>query len=150
MTTHNIAVWLRQEHDKVRDLSNELQGEVAVVPRANLGAWIQKVRDRFEHFRGHLTKHMALEEREGYLPVVTQHRPTLAPEVDRLLHEHVEVVRIMEDIHHALAELKPEDGLLIRDCCARIGSLLSYVAHHEDLENNLVSAALTQDIGTKD
>ena len=55
---------------------------------------------------------------------------------------------IMDSIHHAVHGLTPNDPLLVRDCCRRIDSLLDYVEHHEDLENNLLSFAITQDIGT--
>lgn len=150
MTTHDLADWMRREHEKVQDLSNTLRQKVAYVPRANLRGWIAEVQDRFDHFRAHVTKHMALEEQDGYLVTVTERRPALAPEVERLWHEHAEMSRIMDAIHRAVHELTPEDRLLVRDCCARIGHLLSYVEHHEDLENNLVSIAFTQDIGTKD
>ena len=76
-------------------------------------------------------------------------RPALSPQVDRLLHEHSECIRIMNAIHAMLNELQPEDQLLVRDCCRRITDLLCYVEHQEDEENTLVSFAFTQDLGTR-
>ena len=150
MDASKIAQWMREEHDKVEDLSNRLKERVAVVPRANLGNWINEVRDRFEHFRAHLIKHMALEESEGYLIAVTERRPTLSREVERLEHEHRELEKIMEGIHHAFSELAADDRLLVRDCCARIDKLLAYIERHEDDENLLVTQAFARDIGTND
>jgi hemerythrin-like domain-containing protein len=150
MTKHNIASWIRAEHDKVIDLSNVLRQMVAYAPRENLAAWINETRGCFDHFRAHLIRHMALEEEDGFFSRLTEQRPTLAPEIDRLRHEHVEMTRIMRGIHQTLEELTPEDRLLVRDCCARINGLLSYVDHHEDLEDSLVTFIFTQDIGTKD
>lgn len=150
MDASKIAQWMREEHDKVEDLSNRLKERVAVVPRANLGNWINEVRDRFEHFRAHLIKHMALEESEGYLIAVTERRPTLSREVERLEHEHRELEKIMESIHHAFSELAADDRLLVRDCCSRIEKLLAYIERHEDDENLLVTQAFARDIGTND
>ena len=150
MTTPDLNSWIRLEHEKVEELANGLREKTAVVPRANLQAWTKEVCERFDHFRAHLIKHMALEEQDGYLPAVVKRRPALSVEVDRLQHEHQELLRIMESLHRAVHELTAKDRLLARDCCRRIDLLLSYVDQHEDLENNLVTLAFTQDIGTND
>jgi hemerythrin-like domain-containing protein len=71
----------------------------------------------------------------------------LGREVERLAHEHGELQAIMDRIHEELDALKPEDHLLIRDCCTRIQSLLSYIEHHENAENLLVLSAFTDDLG---
>lgn len=150
MDTAKIAQWMREEHDKVEALSDRLKERVAIVPRANLGKWIEEVSDRFEHLRAHLVKHMALEESEGYLTAVTERRPTLSREVERLQHEHGELEKIMEGVHHAVSGLVADDRLLVRDCCARIENLLAYIERHEDDENLLVVQAFARDIGTSD
>ncbi len=150
MDTQEIAQWMRDEHARVHELANELREQVAVVPRANLGKWIADIREQYEHFRAHLVKHMALEERDGYLPSVTERRPTLAGEVERLKHEHVETIKIMDGIHEAVHQLTVEDRLLIRDCRDRIGDLLSYIEHHEEEEDLLITHVFTRDIGTAD
>lgn len=148
MTEQDLARWIRKEHEQVQGLADRLTEKVAIVPRANLAVWIAEVRERFEHFQAHMTKHMALEEHEGYLPAVVERRPTLAPQIERLHHEHGEFLRIMEGVHKALENLTPEDHLLVRDSCHRITHLLAYVEQHEELENNLVTFAFSQDIGT--
>ena len=150
MDTQEIAQWMRNEHVRVHELANELREQVAVVPRANLGKWIADIREQYEHFRAHLVKHMALEERDGYLPSVTERRPTLAGEVERLEHEHVELIKIMDGIHELVHQLTAEDRLLIRDCRDRIGDLLSYIEHHEEEEDLLITHVFTRDIGTAD
>jgi hypothetical protein len=150
MTSQDIAKQCREEHLKVEILTNRLREWVAVVPRTNLGSWIKETQDRFEHLRAHMIKHVALEENEGYMVGVIERRPTLAPEVDRLKHEHSELAQIMDGIHKAVQDLSPEDRLLIRDCCRRIENLIHYIDHHEDDENMLVTFVFTHDIGTKD
>lgn len=150
LKNEDLAAWIREEHDKVRDVAGRLQERVAVVPRTNLSRWIQGTTEAFDHFRAHLVKHMALEEQDGYMVPVSEARPALAREVDRLAHEHTEVTRIMDSIHQALHELRPEDRLLMLDVCRRIQSLLEFVEHHEKDENLLVLSVYTTDIGTKD
>jgi hemerythrin-like domain-containing protein len=150
MDVHRMAEWMREEHNKVEELTNALRERASVVPRSNLDAWIDEVRERFEHFRAHLTKHMALEEHEGYMKAVVQRRPALSDAIDRLEHEHVELLRIMDGLKMSLAQIKPEDRLLVRDCCRRIESLLQFVEHHEADENLMMVSAFTNDIGTKD
>ena len=97
-----------------------------------------------------MTKHMALEERDGYMLPVVEHRPALSREVERLAHEHREFTLIMEIIHRTLSELGPDDQLIIRDCCHRIHDFLLYVEHHKNEENLMVLSVFTDDIGTKD
>ncbi len=150
MTTNELASRIREEHAKVQELADRIREQTAVVPRTHLDGWIKEVRGGFEHFRAHMVKHMALEEREGYLTGVVERRPGLAPEVRRLEREHQELIRIMERIHVCVTELDGEDRLLIRDCCSRIGNLLSYIEHHDDKENMLVTYTFTQDIGASD
>ncbi len=150
MTSHRIAEWVREEHATVAKLTDALRAQVAAIPRASIERWISEICKSFDHYRAHLTRHMSLEESEGYLTAVIEQRPTLTAEVERLKHEHAELGVIMDSIHNALYALKPDDRLLVRDVCRRIDRVLSYVDHHEDDENLLVTFVFCTDIGTKD
>lgn len=145
-----LASWIRTEHEKVEALSARLREAVAVVPRIPSSDWLTQLRDRFEHFRAHMHQHMALEEHNGYMKPVVERFPALVPKVERLGHEHREIAVLLDELHHTLAKLTPQSRLLVRDCCHRIGTILNYVDHHEDEENELVEFAFTNDIGTKD
>lgn len=148
MQPSELANWIKDEHAKVAELSNQLMERVACVPRMNKSKWIGDVRTAFEHLRAHLTKHMALEEQGGYMSQVLAVRPTLSPQVAQLEHEHYEFTQIMNMVHRALMETGPEDSLLIRDLCHRIQDLLAYVEHHKKTEDLLVISVLNQDIGS--
>ncbi len=150
MNTHELANRLREEHEAVELLANRVREWVAVIPRSNVANWIVELRNRFEKFRAHLIRHMALEESDGYLTTVVELRPTLSGEIERLQHEHVELNKIMTGVHLAVEAIGPEDRLLVRDCCRRMESLLNYVTHHENDENLLLITALTTDIGSHD
>jgi hemerythrin-like domain-containing protein len=76
--------------------------------------------------------------------VRTRH-PHLSSEVDRLQHEHEELGRLMDQVQAALDELRAEDGLLIRSCCVRIATLLSYIEQHEEQEQRLLLHMFSRD-----
>jgi len=149
-TSDNFADRIRAENERVIELADALRRRVAVVPRNNLAVWIRETQGQFEKFRAHKIKHMALEEGDGYMASVLEQRPTLAPQVDALKHEHAELVRIMDGVHKAVGDLMPNDKLSVRDCCDRVRNLLSYVEHHENAENMLVTFVFTHDVGTHD
>ena len=150
MKPQELARWIRDEHEVVRGLSERLQEKVAIAPQANQQKWIQELREAFDHLRAHLIKHFALEEHDGYMVSVVHRRPSLACEVDRLAHEHGEFTRLLDGIHRSIHELKPEDQLVIRDCCRRVQNLLQYWERHESDENFLVMTAFGEDIGGND
>ena len=146
----DIARWMREQHDKVEDVLAKLNGRVAAIPRANVGPWIETLRDEFERFRAHLQKHFALEEEGGYLASVLQIRPNLHDEVDRLMAEHRELAQLLTAIFDEVAHLRADSPLHIRDACARIQNLIGILEQHEDHENMLVSHVFTQDMGSHD
>jgi hypothetical protein len=150
MNMREMAYWLREEHNKLNVLSAALQEKTAVVPRIHQQKWIDEVRQSFDHLRAHLTKHMALEECDGYMLPVVERRPMLSREVDRLAHEHGEMQRLLDSIHEDLGRLHVEDALLIRDAFRRIQNLLQYVEHHEKDENLMVMSTYGEDLGTED
>lgn len=150
MKTKDLARWMREEHEKVHLLAETLQEKVAIVPRSNQGRWIQDARQAFDHLRAHMIKHMALEEQDGYMLCVVEQRPALASEVERLADEHAALAHVMDGIHQELHDLRPDNHLLILDCCRRIQNLLQYLERHEKDENLLVMTAFTNDLGTKD
>ncbi len=145
MDTKDFANWLQQEHARAGELATVLRERIARVPVEGLDRWLVELRDRFDHLRAHLQKHMALKERGGYLASVLERRPALAADVEGLKSEHRELTRVMNGIHQVLHELKASDPLLIRDTCARIQSLLGYVEQHEARENALALSAITKE-----
>ncbi len=150
MNPKQLAQWMHDEHERVHDLATTLKETIVTVPLSHRGEWLEKLRGRYEHLRAHLHKHMALEERDGYLPTVAAHRPSLSKEVDRLRHEHDELMRIMDGIRRDLDDLNESDPLLIDDCCRRIENLIGSIDRHEQDENLIMLSVFTDEIGTKD
>jgi hemerythrin-like domain-containing protein len=150
MDTSDHSMCIRQEHDQIHELEVQLLECVSVIPRMGLDRWLVKVRTCYDQYRSHLVRHIELEEEGGYMADVTDERPALTPEVDRLVHEHFEMNHLMKDIHRQLTAVSTTDRLIIRDLCRRIQALLQYVDHHEREENLVVTSVLTDDLGTED
>lgn len=150
MTTQESAFWLLEEHRTLEKVAHALQEKTAIVPRVQLKAWIEGVRAAFEHFRAHMVKLMAMENRGGYMLPVLEQQPALSRAVERLGHEHSEIERLMAGIHRDLQGVSERDALIVRDICRRIESLLHYVEHHEREENLVVTSTFGDDLGTED
>ena len=151
LTKQSADRLLAQEHERLNRLMDELRKETAVVPRGQVGRWITRVRESFEHFEAHYIKHMALEEQGGYMaPVVDEQRPTLSREVARLAHQHGEFLRLMKSIRDEARQLDDSDSIMVRDWVCRVSRLLSYVEQHEHEEDLLLIEGLSREIGAKD
>ncbi len=150
MDATEFAKRMREEHDQVNELAEVLRTQAAVVPRVGVEQWLEKLRERFEHFRAHLYKHMALEEKDGYMAMVTEQRPTLSPHVEHLKREHHQFAHLMDRIHETLMSVEPGEVLVAFDCCRRIENLLSYIDRHENDENLLITYVFTQELGARD
>lgn len=125
MSNPNIAEWINKERDEVARLAGKLRESATFAPRACTEAWLASVRDRFEHLRAHLQKHVAFEEASGYIAAAALRRPWLS---------------------NGANQLADKD----RDLCDRVHDLLAYIERHEQEENDLVEFALTDDVGIKD
>lgn len=150
MTAEEIVRWLREEHEKVEELSDRLREHIATAPRGDATRWIHRLNELFDEMRSCCGTHMAMEEQDGYLLHVLERRPTLSGRVDRLKADHDELARLMASIRTEIDELRPGDRILMRDCRDRIRRFLAFIEEHEQNENLLVSFVFTQDIGTKD
>lgn len=150
MDARELARWMREEHDIVEELSAKLREKMVASNRGPRREWLSEVRDSFERFREHFCRHITLEEDDGYLQAVLDRQPTTSQEVERLKHEHEQLIRVIQSISGCLMELSKDDDLLISDCCVRVQNMLAAIDRHEQDENLIVSLVFTHDIGSKD
>lgn len=150
MHTNDLAEWIQSEHVAVEKLMSSVRELAVDPPPENRAAWIAQMRERFERLRAHLIKHMAMEEDGGYLAPVIELRPNLSAEVQRLGHEHDQMIRLLELIHRALKSATDRDELIVRDCCRRIRDFLACAENHEQQENLLIASVFNLDIGPHD
>lgn len=150
MNAKQLAAWIKEEQEKISGITRQLMEKISIVPRIDHDRWLADVRALFEHYRAHTIRHIALEEQDGYLTPVTEARPFLSKEVDRLQHEHRELIRLIDAVHRDLPGIQAGDLLLLRDICHRIQDVLQYMEHHEKEETLLLMSAFTDDTGEKD
>lgn len=150
MKDKDLATWIREEHDEIDTLCEQLSRQVAMVPRVVSEPWLKDVRSSFGEFADHLLTHMKLEEQDGYMTSLVDKHPRLSSRVEKLQTEHEDFRRLLKQLQSNISEAGPENLLMIRDFCHRVRDLLHYFEHHERTENDLVELAITQDIGTKD
>jgi hypothetical protein len=148
MDENQLGQWMTQEYAKVNQLALHLAEHVVLIPTGARGPWLTELGIRFDHFAAHLRRMMAIAAEDGYLLPVLEKRPTLSKEVERLRQEHDQFRRLMDNLHDAIIALKPDELLLIRDCCARVQAFLGHVQRHQEHETHMVQYTLNQDIGT--
>lgn len=142
-----IAKRLRSEHQLLGAITASLKAATEMLPNSGRRAWLDTLRERYEHFRAHMTKRIALEEVGGFMKAVEQRRPTLAPQIKHLRSEHEKILGLVDAVHRELDQLDPTDTEAIKDSVLRIRLILSEVAQHEQSESLLVGFVFTQDIG---
>jgi hypothetical protein len=148
MSRPDYAEWLHAEHARVEEVAQHLREQLAGLPNGPLARWVERTQKLFEQFRTHMLKHFGLEEEDGFLEPVIRLRPNSSREVDRLQHQHVEISKLLDDIHTQLTGINPEDRLVVRDCSSRIANLLTFIKEHEDEENLILLLVYNEDIGT--
>ncbi len=146
----DIAQWICVEHNTVEELAGRLRETILQIPSGSRAEWLKELKKRYEHYRAHMHKHMALEEDGGYLTPVLEKVPTLSKRVEKLKQNHGELSRLMDNLHHTLETVTPQDDLLIVDCTQRISNLLLYNDQHQEQENQIVLHAFMQDVGSRD
>ncbi|MFH1746667.1 MAG: hemerythrin domain-containing protein [Planctomycetota bacterium] len=150
MDRQKLSEWMQTESGRVRELSANLREHIIAVPSGSREIWLQELVQRFEHFTAHFQRMMIIEEEDGYLLPVIEVRPTLAKQVELLQREHHELRHLTEELQRTVKSLKPDENLLIRDCCTRLQIFLGHVDRHEQHENHIVLYTLSQDIGASD
>jgi|WetSurMetagenome_2_1015567.scaffolds.fasta_scaffold691189_1 hemerythrin-like domain-containing protein len=143
----DIAKRLRREHAMLRQITASLKAVADRVPEQDQEAWFDNLQAQYEQFRAHMTKRIALEEVGGFMRAVEDRRPSLAPQIEHLRHEHERILGRINAVHRELAKLESVDTEALDDCRLRIQLILSEVAQHERSENLLVGFVFTQDIG---
>ena len=145
-----IAKRLRTEHARLQGITAALKAAADGVPEFNRQEWFAELAARYEQFRAHMTKRIALEDVGGFVKAVEQRRPTLSPQIDYLRRQHGRILRRINDIHHELTELDPADIEAVDDCRLRMELILSEVGQHERSENVLLGFVFGQDVDGAD
>ncbi len=146
MDAQEMARVMREEHEQVRSIAEELRRHTADAPIT--AEWVAEFGRQVRQFRDHLRSHFALEEQGGYLTCVVEERPQLADDVETLKRQHEEMNLRLDALAHEAGALTPENDPAVARCRTEVGALLAALAEHEALEDHLVLTVLNEDVGT--
>lgn len=95
-------------------------------------------------FHRQLQEHFRFEEADGYLTYVRRKRPGLTSFVDRLKHQHSEILSALSFVQ------RDASGSPSTDVRAGVLRALDLLRRHEIEESELIQRALSEDIGDAD
>jgi len=144
-----LAPRMQQEHQAFLQLSQLLREHIAVMPAAPSAQWINGLRAGFQRLYTHIQRTIAIKEQDGYLQAILRERPTLTRQVEAIRNEHGQLLRMAAGSQAELAEIRPEDHVLVADACARLQRYMAVVGQHEQRESMIVLFAFNQDLGAQ-
>lgn len=112
--------------------------------------WMAHCVDHFREFQALLNDHMDMEETEGFMTMVREHRPTLGPRVDTFQAEHGTIRRQCVELRDELEKYTDPTTDEVTRVREIVGKLLEVLRLHDAGEIKLVQEAFTQDLGTGD
>ncbi len=143
-----LALRLQEEHKALHELSRVLREHIAATPTTPNANWLNGLRTAFDRLHAHIQRCIDMKVQDGYLETILKERPTLAEQVGSIKNEHGQVLRMADAIRNELAQIRPEDRLLIADASARVQRFMAVVGQHEQRENMIVMFAFNQDLGS--
>ncbi len=97
----------------------------------------------------HCRHHMALEERDGYLPAVEERLPNRKGAIRKLLCEHSTLQAELGEIRSAVTRL-PDEPRARSAFVERLRRWITTMRDHEAREDQLVQESFNQDLGGGD
>lgn len=148
MTEIDMAQKTRREHERLGELTTQLQAELMRCgqPPDNIGA----LRNAFSMFRAHLYKQLALEEDGGYMEAALCVRPTLSVQLDVLRDQHRDLLRRADAIEALMGNTPSADDFRQGLGPEQVNNLFAALSRHEQEESFLLSYAFTEDLGAAD
>ncbi len=151
MTSSQIAEAIRRESGILQELLTQLSRAARALTSEQNETWLTTLRDEFTRFRAHIHKEMALQAAGGgFLSEVTDRRPTLSREAERVENEYAQIVRLADDLHRSVSSLKLGERVIIEDVQRRIRFLVDEIGEVQEQRNLLVTLAFSLDIGAAD
>lgn len=108
---------------------------------------IATVRFTAQSFRRHMERLMGLEEKDGYMDVVSQMKPNLVEQARRLRKDHDTFRATLASLLPRLETVADSDAEGFAAICDDLHSLLHDVDLHDARETDLLQVAMLQDDG---
>jgi hemerythrin-like domain-containing protein len=139
---------MQEEHKALHQLTQVLKEHIASTAGGSSAQWLDGLRTAFERLFAHVKRTIEIKEKDGYLEAILKERPTLTKQVEAIKAENGQLVQMARRIQEDLADVKPDQRMLVADACARIQRYLAVVGQHEQRENMIVLFAFNQDLGS--
>lgn len=147
MSEQELAAWMQEQHKALLELSGLLREHIVSQPRIECKDWLHGLREAFKRLKAHLKVNFEMKRSGGYLAHVIEVRPTLSKQVERIRHEHDEILRLAEFISDELETVVCADRLLLADLAARIQRFIAVVSQHDQKEAMITMLVFNQDLG---
>lgn len=143
----DFAKLMQEQHVVLLELTRVLKEHIVKQPGIPCEDWLHGLRVGFERLRKHLEQSYNAKRDGGYLEHVLELRPNLSGQVDRIRHEHDEILKMSSWIINELAETTCTDRVLIADAAARIQRFMAIATQHNQRESMLTMLVFNQDLG---
>lgn len=138
-------------HEPLLDAMHRLEAALAAPAPGREEAWRGRVAAELRHFHETLAAHVsAAESRKGIFGEVESLEPALHHRIERLKHEHADLLRQSLSLETHLAPAAQSQAFNYHDVRQRAGWLLTALRHHQALEADLVFELYDSDVGVGD
>ena len=142
---------IREEHDALLEATHRLEAALASAAPGRERAWNQQVVEKLRTVVDLLNEHArSAEAADGLLAMICNAQPRLLHRVERLRHEHVDLVRQAQGLQQYLAHHAPDETPNFRDIRQRTTWLLDALRHHRAAATDLIFETFSTDIGVGD
>jgi len=117
------------------------------VPSVGLPRKLSSVQFTLKSFLRHLERMMDLEERDGYMVLVSERKPNMSFRVDRLEQEHQQFREFIHQLIPEVESLNEFQDERFEDICCQIYELLDSVDRHDSEEVQLLQETFLCDEG---
>jgi len=138
-------------HEPLLDAMHLLEAALASPAPGREEEWRKRVAAELATLRNVLATHVAsTESRKGMFVDVESTEPALHHRIERLRHEHADLLRQAESLETHLAPPAAGHPFNFHDVRQRAGWLLTALRHHQALEADLVFELYDSDVGVGD
>jgi hemerythrin-like domain-containing protein len=142
-----FAKLMQQRHAALLELTRMLKEHIVKQPGIACEDWLHGLNVAFKRLHKHLEESYEAKSAGGYLEHVLELRPNLSSQVERIRHEHDELLKMSGWIERELDEVTCADRVLIADCTARIQRFMAIATQHNQQESMLTMLVFNQDLG---
>ena len=141
----------RVTHDALVEAMHRLEAALGSAAPGREREWNQCVTANLQAVADLLVEHVSsVDAPHGLLADIEATRPALIHRVQRLRHEHQDLLQQAHALHRQIAQRDEGQLADFRDVRHRTTWLLNYLRHHQAAEADLMFEAFSRDVGVGD